>query len=265
MGSTFKSVEENGHPSKIYKTSPDNSDYMMNHLDTKEVMKNKVGKWYKKKGEGAYIVLDGKQKHTKISFDYDEKQKKDKVRVVNEADADFVKNVLPSGEKITDFQAIDNSRNHTSQQNQNSAEKDDKFKSNSDPNVKSDEAKEKRHIYRNSSTDPTKSRVINSLIKHQNITIENDLKKYDAHENSPIAFQDTMKIEIKYPSIIQAIESAANKETAFNSQSCLDCSSRRSNTQILSIDQIEIFARNNFALLMAWNFITILSLLLLYI
>jgi len=238
---------------------------MMSHLDTKEVMKNKVGQWYKKKGEGAYIVLDGQQKHTKISFSYDENQENDRIPVFNEADATFVKNVLPTGEKSTEFQAIAKSRNPTFQQNQNSAEKDENLKQNSDPNAKSDDAKVKRHIYRNSSTDPTKSRVINSLIKHQNITIENDLKKYDAHENSPIAFQDTMKIEIKYPSIIQAIESAAKKETAFNSQSCLDCSSRRSNTQILSIDQIEIFARNNFALLMAWNFITILSLLLLYI
>merc|ERR1712126_188523 len=257
MGSSFKSVEENGHPSKIYKTSPDNSDYMMNHLDTKEVMKKKVGQWYKKKGEGAYIVLDGKQKHTKISFDYDEKQKNDKVRVVNEADADFVKNVLPSGEKSTEFQAIYNSRNRTSQQNQNGAKKDDKFESNSDPNVKSDEAKVKRHIYRNSSTDPTKSRVINSLIKHQNITIENDLKKYDANENSPIAFQDTMKIDIKYPSTSQAIVSADKKESALNFQSCLDYASRISNTEILSKDQIEIVARNNVALLMAWNFIAI--------
>ena len=28
-------------------------------LDTKEVMNNKVGQWYKNKGEGAYIVIDG--------------------------------------------------------------------------------------------------------------------------------------------------------------------------------------------------------------
>ena len=63
-----------------------------------------------------------------------------------------------------------------------SAEKDDNLKQNSDPNVKSNEVLVNRHNYRNSSTDTATSRVINSLIKHQNISIENDLKKYYAHE-----------------------------------------------------------------------------------
>ena len=96
------------------------------------------------------------------------------------------------------------------------------------------------------------------MIKHQNISKENNLKKYDARENSPIVFQDTKKIYIKYPSIRQAIESADKKETALNSQSCSHCASRRSKAQILSIDPIEFFARNNIALLMAWNFIAII-------
>ena len=73
-------------------------------------MNNKVGQWYKNKGEGAYIVLDGNQKHNKISFGYDEKQENDKVPVYNEADAIFAKNVLPVCEKSTEFQAIDNSK-----------------------------------------------------------------------------------------------------------------------------------------------------------
>jgi len=57
-----------------------------------------------------------------------------------------VKNVLPTGEKSTEFQAIENSRDPTFQQNQKSAEKDDNHKQNSDPYVKTDDAKVKRHI-----------------------------------------------------------------------------------------------------------------------
>jgi len=108
-----------------------------------------------------------------------------------------------------------------------------------------------QHTSSNGLVEKMKSTFINAFIKEQNTEIENHSEQNIISRKSPESYEDT----------IQHVKHSNNPEDngtyRINPNLCVDCKSGMSINPATTLGQIEMFAKDNTAVIIAWNVIAI--------
>jgi len=108
-----------------------------------------------------------------------------------------------------------------------------------------------QHTSSNGLVEKMKSTFINAFIKEQNTEIENHSKQNIISRKSPESYEDTIK-HLKHSN-----NPEDNGTYRINPNLCVDCKSGMSINPATTLGQIEMFAKDNTAVIIAWNVIAI--------